>query len=52
MIAMNRFTISYARSLVAATTEAQLVRGKKSVKGLSDEQIALMDEGPLAWECV
>lgn len=43
MIAMNKFTISYARSLVAATPEAQLVRGRKSVKGLSDEQIALME---------
>ena len=43
MIAMNRFTISYARSLVAATPESQLVRGKKPIKGLSDEQIALME---------
>ena len=43
MIAMNKFTISYARSLVAGTPESQLVRGKKSVKGLSDEQIALME---------
>lgn len=43
MIAMNKFTVSYARSLVAATPEAQLVRGKKPVKGLSDEQIALME---------
>jgi hypothetical protein len=43
MIAMNKFSISYARSLVAATPESQLVRGKKSVKGLSDEQIALME---------
>ncbi|RVD58141.1 MAG: chromosome partitioning protein ParB [Mesorhizobium sp.] len=43
MIAMNKFTFSYARSLVAATPESQLVRGKKSVKGLSGEQIALME---------
>ncbi len=43
MIAMNKFTISYAHSLVAATPDSQLVRGKKLVKGLSDEQIALME---------
>ncbi|RWB73583.1 MULTISPECIES: plasmid partitioning protein RepB C-terminal domain-containing protein [unclassified Mesorhizobium] len=43
MIAMNRFTSNYARSLVAATPESQLMRGKKSVKGLTDEQIALME---------
>lgn len=43
MIAMNKFTITYARSLVAATPEAQLVGGKKSAKGLSGEQIALME---------
>lgn len=44
MIAMNRYTISYARSLVAATPEAQLVRKKrKVVKGLTPEQIARME---------
>lgn len=43
MIAMNKYTISYARSLVAATPEAQLVRGTKSVRGLSDHQIELME---------
>lgn len=43
MIAMNRFTCNYARSLVAATPESQLMRGKKPVKGLTDEQIALME---------
>lgn len=43
MIAMNRYTASYARSLVAATPSAQLVRERKVVKGLSDEQIALME---------
>lgn len=43
MIAMNKYTISYARSLVAATPDSQLVRGKKSMKGLSVHQIELME---------
>jgi ParB-like chromosome segregation protein Spo0J len=46
MIAMNRYTIGYARSLVAATPEDQLVKAKKSktLKGLTAEQIALMEQ--------
>ncbi|PJI42241.1 plasmid partitioning protein RepB C-terminal domain-containing protein [Ferrovibrio sp.] len=45
MIAMNKFTIGYVRSLVAATPAANLVAGRKprSTKGLSGEQIALME---------
>jgi hypothetical protein len=45
MVAMNKFTTSYARSLVAATPQAQLVESNKPkhVKGLSDEQIAMME---------
>jgi ParB-like chromosome segregation protein Spo0J len=45
MVAMNKFTTNYAKSLVAATPQAQLVeQGKpKHVKGLSDEQIAMME---------
>lgn len=45
MVAMNRYTINYARSLVAATPQAQLADpGKpKLVKGLTNEQIALME---------
>ena len=44
MVAMNKYTISYAKSLVAATPQAQLVEADKPkrVSGLSDEQIALM----------
>lgn len=42
MIAMNRYTISYARSLVAASSESQLVE-KKKVKGLTPDQIARME---------
>lgn len=45
MVAMNKYTISYAKSLVAATPQAQLVEADKPkrVSGLSDEQIALME---------
>ncbi|WP_097092215.1 plasmid partitioning protein RepB C-terminal domain-containing protein [Novosphingobium sp. Chol11] len=44
MIAMNRFSVGYAKSLVAATPEDQLVTGQgKVVKGLTSEQIALME---------
>jgi hypothetical protein len=44
MVAMNRYTISYARSLVAATPENQLVEKKqKRLKGLTPEQIARME---------
>lgn len=44
MVAMNKYTISYARSLVAATSRDQLAEGYKPrpIKGLPDEQIALM----------
>ncbi|MBS4045663.1 MAG: ParB N-terminal domain-containing protein [Alphaproteobacteria bacterium] len=45
MTAMNKFTIGYVRSLVAATPATNLVAGRKprSAKGLSGEQIALME---------
>ena len=45
MVAMNKYTISYAKSLVAATPQAQLAEADKPkrVSGLSDEQIALME---------
>lgn len=45
MVAMNKFTINYAKSLVAATPQEQLVETNKpkQVKGLSEEQIALME---------
>jgi hypothetical protein len=42
MIAMNRFSISYARSLVAATSQSQLVNAK-TVKGLNQQQIEMME---------
>ena len=45
MVGMNNYTTSYANSLLAATPQAHLVEGNKpkKVKGLSDEQIALME---------
>ncbi len=45
MVAMNKFTTNYAKSLVAATPQAQLVEQDKPkhVKGLSDEQIGMME---------
>jgi len=45
MVAMNKFTASYASALLAATPQAQLVnmRKPKAIKGLSDEQMSLME---------
>lgn len=44
MIAMNKFTGSYARALLAATPKDQLVKpNNPKLKGLTDEQIALME---------
>src|SRR3546814_6604429 len=44
MVTMNRYSITYARALVAATPIEQIVAGRrKSFKGLTDEQIALME---------
>jgi len=45
MVAMNKYTISYAKSLFAATPQDQLADSsrKKSLKGLSDEQVSLME---------
>jgi ParB-like chromosome segregation protein Spo0J len=46
MVAMNKYSITYAKSLVGATPPSQLVEGAgpKKVQGLSDEQIALMEQ--------
>jgi hypothetical protein len=46
MIAMNKFTINYARSLVAATPPDQPEESyrNKVVKGLSEKRIALMKQ--------
>ncbi len=44
MVTMNRYTISYVKSMVAATPQEQLVDGKKPLvrKGISKEQLELM----------
>ncbi len=45
MIAINKFTSSYGRSLLAATPQDQLIEKPKSkvVKGLTPEQMSLME---------
>ena len=45
MVAMNKYTTSYAKSLLAATPQTQLVEPTKPkrVKGLTEEQVALME---------
>jgi ParB-like chromosome segregation protein Spo0J len=45
MVAMNKYTISYARSLLAATPLAQLKDPAmpKAIRGVSKEQIAMME---------
>jgi ParB-like chromosome segregation protein Spo0J len=45
MVAMNKYTVGYAKSLVAATPQDQLAEGykPKRVRGLTSEQVALME---------
>jgi hypothetical protein len=44
MIAMNRYSTGYAKSIVVGTPDDQLVNVKqKAVAGLTDEQIAIME---------
>lgn len=45
MVAMNKYTINYAKSLVAATPQDQLSEAhkRKMVKGLTEEQMSLME---------
>lgn len=43
MVAMNRYSTGYAKSIVAGTAEDQLVEGRrKAVRGLTDDQLELM----------
>lgn len=45
MVTMNRYSLAYAKSLVAATPAEQLVQGKqRRQRGLSEEQIATMQK--------
>jgi ParB-like chromosome segregation protein Spo0J len=52
MVAMNKYTVNYSKSLLAATPNEQLVEsGKpKHVTGLSDEQVALMERESVSLE--
>jgi hypothetical protein len=45
MVAMNNYTISYGKSLLAATPPTQLVdpTKPKRIRGLSEDQVALME---------
>jgi hypothetical protein len=45
MVAMNKYTIGYAKSLIAATPRSQLIDSHrpKRVRGLSSEQLTLME---------
>lgn len=42
MITMNRFSVSYAKSLVASTPDDQLLAKPRRVPGLTEDQIATM----------
>jgi hypothetical protein len=44
MVAMNNFTVSYAKTLLVATPDAHLVPGKRARthKGVTEEQLTLM----------
>jgi hypothetical protein len=44
MIAMYKYTISYAQSLVAATPDAMLLRPKKKIGDLTAQQVSLMEQ--------
>jgi len=44
MIVMNKFSVGYAKSLVAATSDSMLVSPKKKIAGLSEDQISLMEQ--------
>lgn len=45
MVAMNKYSITYAKSLLGATPQSQLIDAAKpkQVEGLTDDQVALME---------
>jgi hypothetical protein len=43
MIAMNKYTTAYAQSLVAATPDSMLVKPKRKIAGLNEEQITRLE---------
>jgi hypothetical protein len=46
MVAMNRYSVTYAKSLVGATPQALLIDAAKpkNIEGLTDDQLALMEQ--------
>ena len=44
MIAMNKYTVTYAQSLVAATPDSMLIRPKRKIGDLSEEQISRIEQ--------
>lgn len=44
MIAMNKYTVAYAQSLVAATPDTMLVKPKTKISGLNQDQLARMQQ--------
>jgi hypothetical protein len=45
MVAINKYSVTYAKSLLGATPQKQLIDAAKpkQVEGLTDEQVALME---------
>ena len=44
MVALNKYSVSYAKTIVAAAPDDDLVDGRrKVVRGLTDEQVAIME---------
>lgn len=43
MVVMNKFSVSYAKSLIAASPDSMLISPKKKIAGLSEDQILLME---------
>jgi hypothetical protein len=43
MVAMNNYSLPYAKALLAASPREQLVDGNKNVRGVRKDQIALME---------
>lgn len=46
MVAMNKYSVTYAKSLVGATPQALLIDAAKpkNIEGLTDDQLALMEQ--------
>lgn len=46
MVAMNKYSVTYAKSLVGASSQALLIDAakQKNIEGLTDDQLALMEQ--------